>query len=420
MADPAVVFDYPRLTRYGINAVAGALEARGGFDPPTLHFVRRDEELPRLLPEVLRRHGRAIVACSLLSALAPRAARLVAALRGASPAAELLFVAGGPHAGGDPAGTLALGFDVAVTGEGEEAFPALVAAWTAGRPLQAVAGLALPGPGGGVLSTGPRRPVCLDDWPAFAAAHHKLGPIEISRGCPFGCPFCQTAYHLGRRMRHRGLDSIVRHVRLLADNGVRDVRFITPNAFAYGSPDGLAPAPERLEELLVAVGAALPPGGRVFLGSFPSEVRPDFVSPETVALVRRHAANRMLVIGAQSGSPAMLEALGRGHTVEHVRRAVRLAAGAGLVPYVDFIFGLPGEGDGDLRLSLDLARELAAAGAMIHAHPFRPLPGTPWAAERARPVSPEVRRLLSELAARRSLHGDWRRKEREALRGAPG
>ena len=415
MGLPTVVFSYPHHARYGINAVAGALEAGGGFDPPALRFVRRDADLPGLVRELLGVHGRVVVAFSLLSAHAARATGVVAAIRREAAGGGLLLIAGGPHAGGDPAGTLAIGFDVAVTGEGEEAFPEIVRAWGEGRPLGTVAGLALPGAGASVFSTGRRPPVDLDAFPSFATAHHKLGPIEISRGCPFGCPFCQTAYHLGRRMRHRSVDSVVRHVRLLACNGVRDVRFITPNAFAYGSADGLRPDPRRIEELLTAVRTELPRPGRIFFGSFPSEVRPDFVTPETVGLVRRHAANTTLVIGAQSGSPAQLGALRRGHTVDDVRRAVRVAVGAGLVPYVDFIFGLPGEREEDLRLTLALARELAAAGAVIHAHPFMPLPGTPWAAEPARPLAPVVRRALSELASRGALHGDWRRKEAEAL-----
>jgi B12-binding domain/radical SAM domain protein len=412
---PAVAFFYPRPARYGINAVAGALEAGGDFDPPALHFLRSEADLLARVPEILRAHGRAIVAFSLLSRFAPRAAPLVAALRKSAPPGALLFVAGGPHAGGAPGGTLALGFDVAVTGEGEESFRDLVRAWGEGSHLDGVAGLALPDHGGAVRRTERRAPVDLDRFPSFAAAHHKLGPIEISRGCPFGCPFCQTSYHLGRRMRHRSAASVARHVALLAANGVRDVRFITPNAFAWGTAGSGRPEPSRLEGLLAAVREALPRPGRIFFGSFPSEVRPEFVTPETVALVRRFAANTMLVIGAQSGSQAQLEALGRGHTVEDVRRAVGHAVRGGLVPYVDFIFGLPGERGEDLRLSIALARELAASGAVIHAHPFMPLPGTPWAGAPARPPDPAVRRLLSELAARGALHGDWRRKEEEAL-----
>jgi B12-binding domain/radical SAM domain protein len=417
---PAVAFFYPRPARYGINAVAGALEAGGDFDPPALHFCRTEADLLAQVPALLRAQGRAIVAFSLLSPAAARAGPLVAALREGAPPGALLFVAGGPHAGGDPGGTLALGFDAAVTGEGEEAFRDLVRAWGAGASLEGIAGLALPAPRGAVRITGRRAPVDLDGFPSFAAAHHKLGPIEISRGCPFGCPFCQTSYHLGRRMRHRSAASVARHVALLAANGVRDVRFITPNAFAWGTAGGGRPDPARLEELLAAVREALPPPGRIFFGSFPSEVRPESVTPETVALVRRFAANTALVIGAQSGSPAQLEALGRGHGVGEVRDAVRHAVAGGLVPYVDFIFGLPGEREEDERLSLALARELASAGAVIHPHPFLPLPGTPWAGEPARPLSRAVRRALSELAARGALHGDWRRKEAEALGGPPG
>ena len=81
------------------------------------------------------------------------------------------------------------------------------------------------------------------------------------------------------------------------------------------------------------------------------------------------------------------------------------------------MFGLPGEGEEDRRLSLALAAELAEAGAVIHPHPFTPLPGTRWEDEPPRPLGPEVRRALSRLAARGALHGDWRLKEEAALAG---
>jgi len=59
------------------------------------------------VPALLRAHGRAVVAFSLLSPAAAPAGAIAATLRQGAPPGALLLVAGGPHAGGDPGGTLA-------------------------------------------------------------------------------------------------------------------------------------------------------------------------------------------------------------------------------------------------------------------------------------------------------------------------
>lgn len=410
--EAALVFFYERPNRYGLHALAGSLEAAGLFDPPRLFFVRSEADLLAELPRLRERHAPLAVAFSFFSAQAPRVAAIVARVRRLAGPGTLL-IAGGPHATGAPAATLALGFDLVAVGEGEETIRELVAAWLAGEDCGAVRGIVSRDGAGGVRVAGRRAPCAIEAYPSFAAAHHKFGPIEITRGCPFGCPFCQAAALFGRRVRHRSVEAVARHVWTMVRNGIRDIRFVSPNAFAYGSADGLLADPARLEELLVEVRRHLLPGGKVFFGSFPSEVRPEFVTPETVALVRRYAANADLVMGAQSGSPAMLARLGRGHGVEAIRRAVRCAREAGLTPIVDFIFGMPGETEEDRRLTLELVREIAAAGGVIHAHPFTPLPGTPWASERAVPLTAEVRRALSRLAGQGALYRDWGHKERE-------
>jgi radical SAM superfamily enzyme YgiQ (UPF0313 family) len=140
-------------------------------------------------------------------------------------------------------------------------------------------------------------------------------------------------------------------------------------------------------------------------------VRPENVSAEALALVTRYAANDNIAFGAQTGSPRLLRALRRGHTVEDIYQAAELTLQAGLKPIIDFIFGLPGEMEEDQQLSLRLMEHLAAMGASIHSHTFMPLPGTPLAAALPGQVTPEVESILGRLS-KDGLHiGQWRKQE---------
>jgi len=105
-------------------------------------------------------------------------------------------------------------------------------------------------------------------------------------------------------MRHRSIPVIERYSRRH-----RDIRFISPNAMAYGS-DGRRPRLEKVEALLRALSSQKKP---IYFGTFPSEVRPDFVTEEALEIITKYCANRSLSLGGQSGSPAVLSAIGRGH-----------------------------------------------------------------------------------------------------------
>ncbi|MEZ5334950.1 MAG: radical SAM protein [Methanolobus sp.] len=44
-----------------------------------------------------------------------------------------------------------------------------------------------------------------------------MSPLEISRGCPFRCRYCQTPRLFGNKMRHRSIDSIVKYAKYYRD-----------------------------------------------------------------------------------------------------------------------------------------------------------------------------------------------------------
>ena len=413
-----LVLHYRRTSRHALNVLAGAVEVHPASRGVEIRVAEGPAEVARRCTAAAATGRRAVVAWSFCTASAGEVAAELAAVRREVRDGRALHVAGGPHPSGDPAGTLRAGFDLAAVGEGEETLPRLLGAVATGSDPRAVPGLAWLD--GGALRTGGRAlPADLDAFPPCAPGAARIGPVEISRGCAWGCRFCQTPFLFRARWRHRSLDSVRRWIGWFAEVRARDVRFLTPSALSYGASGGEANL-DAVEALLATARQALAPGMRMFLGTFPSELRPEHVSPRALALLRRHCDNRAVLIGGQSGSDRMLAAMARGHDAEAVLRAARLAVEAGFSASVDLVFGLPGEEEDDREASRRLAKALAASGAVVHAHAFMPLPGTPWARAPAGWIDGETRRLLERLGSVGLAQGQWRRQEAIAARACPG
>ena len=313
---------------------------------------------------------------------------------------DAVYIAGGPHPSALPEEVLEH-FDFVVIGEGEETLPELIRAITDGSDPAAVSGIAYK-TNGAVKYTGPRATVDLDRYPPFGKI---LAPIEISRGCPWGCAYCQTPRLFGRKMRHRSIATIARYARCH-----KDIRFTSPNSLAFGS-DGLRPRLEKIEALLKVLAEQKKP---IYFGTFPSEVRPEFVSTPALELLTKYCANKSISIGGQSGSPAVLRSIGRGHGREAILAACELCMENDLTPQVDLIYGLPMESEEDQHMTLDLAKWIVGKGGKVRAHRFTPLPGTPLAASQPAPLSKEVESELGRLALQGDLTGTWSARGRTA------
>lgn len=306
---------------------------------------------------------------------------------------DAIYIAGGPHPSAMPEDALEY-FDYAVIGEGEETLPELIGAIVSGEDPGNVKGIAYK-ENGKVRYTGQRAPVNLDLYPPFGKI---LSPIEVSRGCPWRCTYCQTSRLFGTCMRHRSIAIITRYARRH-----KDIRLTSPNSLAYGS-DGLRPRLDKVESLLSSLAELKRP---IYFGTFPSEVRPEFVSQDALELITKYCANKTLSIGGQSGSPGVLKAICRGHGVSQVEEACDLCREHGIVPQVDFIFGLPMESSEDQQLTLDLIKRIVGKGGKVRAHYFTPLPGTPLAETRPSPLADEVEAKLGRLALEGRLNGSW-------------
>ena len=182
--------------------------------------------------------------------------------------------------------------------------------------------------------------------------------------CPYKCHYCDfNAYRLPPRpgaleAMAEGLCEEI--VRAGGDDRGREVRSIY---FGGGTPS-LFP-PEAIARLLVLLRRryTVGRGAEVTL-----ECNPGTVDLESLSALRRAGVTR-ISLGAESFSPEMLRRLGRDHSPEDTRRAVRAARRAGFRNLnLDIIYGLPGEtaleAAEDAREALALGSEHLSAYAL--------------------------------------------------------
>ncbi|MGI5236964.1 TIGR04013 family B12-binding domain/radical SAM domain-containing protein [Dactylosporangium sp. CA-139066] len=404
--DLVLILRYRKAVTYGHHVLLAALEEH---ETTTRYEVVFAESAAATVEAITAaRDTKTLVLWSFYSPDAVALAEELATIK--EQASGAVHVAGGVHATAEPVRTLDAGWDIAAVGEGESTLLRLVD--QAGDP-KGIEGLVYRDEHGNLIRSGKPHREPLGRYRAFPLTYKRMNPIEITRGCVYACRFCQTPFMFSARFRHRSVENVRWHVDRMRELGKRDVRFITPTSLSYGADDE-EPNLAAVEELLASCKEGIGADGRVFFGSFPSEIRPEHMSVEALRLVRKYCANDNLIVGAQSGSERVLDAAKRGHDVESVRRAVRLGIAEGFRINVDMIFGMPGEEPADAEASLRLAEELAALGARIHSHVFMPLPGTPWRDAPPGDVDPETIRAVSRLAQRGALYGHWQKQREHA------
>ncbi|XP_063829243.1 mitochondrial tRNA methylthiotransferase CDK5RAP1 [Ostrinia nubilalis] len=193
--------------------------------------------------------------------------------------------------------------------------------------------------------------------------------ISIMRGCDNMCTYCIVPFTRGRE-RSRPVNSIVDEVRLLADQGVKEVTLLGQNVNSYrdisqqtekvdtqmakgfktvykSKKGGL-----RFADLLDKVSSVDPEMRIRFTAAHPK----DFPDEVLQVISERPNICKLLHLPAQSGCSAVLERMRRGYTreaylllVEHVRNTI---PGVGLS--TDMICGFCGETEEDFQETLTL------------------------------------------------------------------
>ena len=373
-----LIFRQTKFNRYSVVALLSAVVSK--LDFVEVHIAKKIED-------VLTLPSDSFVAYSFMSFDLRQVQEEVKILKSKG----YTLLAGGPHATARAEDCLKMGFDHVFVGDGEA------------NLIEFLNGERKP------IFDGLSKRVDLNDYPPFCVEQSQFIPIEISRGCPFNCAYCETSLIAGKVVRHRSVEQIVHYCRLGLRKHKYVARFITPNAFGYGSKDGVTPNVEAIESLLFNLRRI---GMReIYFGTFPSDVRPDSVNDEVVGMIKRYVNNRSVTIGAQSGSDRILRILRRGHSKEDVLNAVEVLLRHGFTPHVDFIFGFPFETQDDQHETMQFIEKLVQLGCRIHAHSFLPLPGTELEKTGCARLPVWLKRGLSRLASEGKLDGYWQKQE---------
>ena len=187
----AFVVFYQKKNIYSFNALIAAIETEQGLDDIEIYFIRGHNNLYNDLEGISDSHGTTILGISFFTTQLWEISDLIKSLRDKYKN-KVLFIAGGPHPTGDPEGTLKMGFDLVVRGEGEETLIKILKNVKNNKNFNDVKGIAYIGKNDKLILTKRRKWIDLNKYPPLPVKNIKFGAIEITRGCPYACYFCQT------------------------------------------------------------------------------------------------------------------------------------------------------------------------------------------------------------------------------------
>lgn len=405
-----IVFRYSRSNIYSYHSLLGALEISPLVSDIPVFFPKPEV----LLPEINRllnveRFTHLLIGISMNTFQLQDVLLLLKDLSSHPKRDQLTIIAGGSHPSARPGDLLSEGTDIVVMGEGEKTFQELVLALRNKNPITNLKGISFLDKEKNIQIQPRNEPIDLNDYPPFAPEKGLYSAIEITRGCKFGCTYCQVPSLFGKSVRYRSPENIIKWGKfLLSKRDIWDFRFISPNAFGYGSKKSSEPNIKKMTQMLSGLhNLKAKNRKRIFFGTFPSEVRPESVTEETLRITQEYCDNDNLTMGAQSGSPKILASIRRGHTVEQVLDAVDLANKYNFTMNVDFILGFPDETEEEQFETINLCKELITKKSKIHMHYLIPLPGTKYENIKPKTISPKILKILRRWSNDGIIFGSW-------------
>ena len=180
--------------------------------------------------------------------------------------------------------------------------------------------------------------------------------------CPSICLYCSfSSYAIGayRDSVEDYLSALKREIRETSDRLYG--RRIAAIYFGGGTPTSLFA--KQLESLLETVGECFMPGG---LTEYTVEAgRPDSITMDKLRVLSDSGVGR-ISINPQTLHQKTLDTIGRRHSVQDFYRAYSIARSFPFTINTDLIVGLPGEGEPEVRETLERIIELSPDNLTVH------------------------------------------------------
>jgi radical SAM superfamily enzyme YgiQ (UPF0313 family) len=376
-----VTLVFPRLRRESnvwaplpLQAIAAPLLGEG-FD---VRLVDGRVIHPHV-PEIIEAAGGSLyVGLSVMTGFQIKDAIVISkALKGVYP--NLPVVWGGYHASMLPEQTLAEDYiDMVIRGQGQPAALELARRLADGRDLEGIPGLCYKKNGGLVIDECPHL-VDIDEYPPTPYDILDIEKYMVpdlgrramkyfsSQGCPFGCGFCAET-----SMYSRGWVGF--SARRVVDDLENLVRNYRVDAFDFADTNFFVNK-KRVEAICKEI---IERGLNI---KWAADVRTkQFIdlTPEMRQLVR-DAGCRRLLLGAESGSQAALEHIGKKTTVDDTLHVARICNDLGIIARFTTMFGFPGEPQVDIELTMRMIEGIKAINEdfEVHGFFFAPYPGAP-------------------------------------------
>lgn len=335
----------------GALVLLGTMLQKKGYNVKLVHMVA-DRVGPSQLRDIITSFKPDVVGISM-STFQTKSAREVSQIV-KEVNRDTLVVAGGPH----PSALKQRIFesfpqvDVVVIGEGEFTFMDIVE----GKDLESIPGVCYKG------KMNPPRPLAenldyiplpnldLVDISRFVGPPPP-GPLPIlyvmaSRGCPFGCTFCNKSVW-GAKTRFRRPEMVIEEVKWLHEKyGAREI-FFQDDTFNLNRQWA-----EQIFKLIIENGL-----NKKMIFRTPFRANRKLVDEELLRMARE-AGFWLIFYGVENGNQGMLNSMSKGLTIEEIKRAFEMTHRVGLKTNAAFIIGMPGETRETIRDTINLWREL--------------------------------------------------------------